>query len=114
MQTSLVNLTDEAKTATLTATVMPVGVKVSKTVSLAAGDSIDVGLDDITLTDPLLWWPNGSGPQNLYTCQFDVEIDGKTVDSKTATFGVRRYEYRKENTTMVVYVNGKKVYIKNT
>jgi len=112
MQTSVVNLSGEAKTATVTATLMPGGMKTSKTIALAAGDSIDVALNDMTLNNPLLWWPNGSGPQNLYTCRFDVEIDGATVDTKTATFGVRRYEYRKENTTMVVYVNGKKVYCK--
>ncbi len=111
-QTSLVNLSGEAMDVRVRATVMPGGLSVTKDVKLAAGDSIDVVMPDITVDNPRLWWPNGYGEQNLYTCRFDVTCDGKTVDSATQTFGVREYKYKKENTAFVVYVNGKKVYCK--
>ncbi|MBQ8046848.1 MAG: beta galactosidase jelly roll domain-containing protein [Prevotella sp.] len=112
LQTSLVNLSGETREVEVQATVMPGNQKVTKTVTINASDSIDVQLSDLVVRNPLLWWPNGSGEQNLYTCRFDVLIDGSIVDTKTETFGIKKYEYKKENTTMVVYVNGKKVYCK--
>ena len=115
-QTSLVNLSASATDVEVRATILEDGrterASASKQVSIAAGDSIDVTLDDMSLNNPLLWWPNGSGPQNLYSCRWDVVKDGAVIDSKTTVFGVKRYEYKKENTAMVVYVNGKKVYCK--
>ena len=65
------------------------------------GDSIDVALNDVIVDSPLLWWPNGSGEQNLYTCRFDVVKGTQVIDTKTTTFGIRQYDYRKENTAMV-------------
>ena len=115
-QTSLVNLSSEAANVEVKATVIEESgeekATASKQISIAAGDSIDVSLDNMTLSNPLLWWPNGSGPQNLYTCRWEVIKDGVVIDTKTTVFGVKRYAYKKENTTMVVYVNGKKVYCK--
>lgn len=112
LQTSLKNLSETNTEVEVKATIMPGNITTTKTVSINQGDSIDVAFDDVNVKNPLLWWPNGSGEQNLYTCQFDVVKDGKTIDTQTVTFGIKKYEYRKENTTMVVYVNGKKVYCK--
>lgn len=111
-QTSLVNLSEKAMNVQVKATVMPGGYTVTKDIELAAGDSIDVVMPDIVVDNPRLWWPNGYGEQNLYTCRFDVTSDGQTVDSETQSFGIREYKYKKENTAFVVYVNGKKVYCK--
>jgi hypothetical protein len=111
-QTSLVNLSGEAMSVQVKATVMPGGRSVTKQVELAAGDSIDVVMPDIVISNPKLWWPNGYGEQNLYTCRFDVTSDGDGVDTETQTFGIREYTYKKENTAFVVYINGKKVYCK--
>lgn len=110
--TSLVNLTQEQKTVQVKATVMPGSLSTSKDVTIAAGDSIDVALNNIVIKNPALWWPNGSGPQNLYTCQIDVVENGQVIDTRTETFGLREYKYKTENTALTLYVNGKKVYCK--
>lgn len=44
------------------------------------------------IANPLLWWPNGSGPQNLYTAQVTVRdaLSGQVADERTVTFGFKR------------------------
>ena len=111
-QTSIVNLTAADADVTLRATIMPGNLTVSKDVHVAAGDSMTVMLDDVTVDNPLLWWPNGMGKQNLYTSRYEVVSDGRVIDTKTVSFGIRRYTYKKENTAMVVRINGRKVYCK--
>ncbi len=111
-QTSLMNLTESDMQIQVRATVQPGNLLSEKTLTLGAGDSIDVALPDIHVAEAKLWWPNGYGKQNLYTCNFEVIKDGKVIDSKAQTFGIREYSYKKENTSFVVYINGKKVYCK--
>lgn len=111
-QTSVKNLTINPMDVQVKATIMPGNLSVTKDLSIAAGDSVDVTMPDITIDNPKLWWPNGYGDQNLYTCQFDVISNGQVIDSHTQSFGIKEYNYKKENTAFVIYVNGKKVYCK--
>lgn len=111
-QTSVKNLAINPMDVQVKATVMPGNISVTKDLSLAAGDSVDVTMPDITIDNPKLWWPNGYGDQNLYTCQFDVISNGQVIDSQVQSFGIKEYKYKKENTAFVIYVNGKKVYCK--
>ncbi len=111
-QTSLVNLTAESQTVKVKATIFPGNKSVTKNVTLAAGDSIDIIMPNVTIENPSLWWPNGYGEPNLYTCDFEVEREGKQIDSFSQTFGIREYSYTKENTAFVVHLNGKKIYCK--
>lgn len=111
-QTSVMNLSASPIDLQIRATVFPGGVSVTKDITLAVGDSTDVVMPDINIDNPQLWWPNGYGTPNLYTCRFDIICDGNVIDSSTQTFGLREYSYRKENTAFVIYVNGRKVYCK--
>ena len=79
--TSLVNLTAEESTVSVKATIQPGNYSVTKEITIAAGDSIDVKMPDVTVENPLLWWPNGYGEQNLYLCDFEVTRNGKIIDS---------------------------------
>lgn len=46
--------------------------------------------EDITITNPKLWWPNGYGEQNLYTVQVDLQKeDGTIIDAWTRRIGLR-------------------------
>ncbi|HKU25387.1 MAG TPA: glycoside hydrolase family 2 TIM barrel-domain containing protein [Candidatus Sulfotelmatobacter sp.] len=57
------------------------------------------------LIAPKLWWPNGYGPQNLYTLNLSFVLGGNTSSSETRQFGIRRIEYQvpdSENLTLVV------------
>ena len=47
----------------------------------------------LDLTAPKLWWPNGYGPQNLYTLNVVADVDGRASDEKTTRFGVREITY---------------------
>lgn len=45
---------------------------------------------DINLTAPALWWPNGTGPRPLHTCEVTLRTEtGHELDRKVITFGVR-------------------------
>ncbi len=46
--------------------------------------------EKITIENPLLWWPNGYGEQNLYTVSVDlVKPDGTVIDNWTRKIGLR-------------------------
>jgi Glycosyl hydrolase 2 galactose-binding domain-like/Exo-beta-D-glucosaminidase Ig-fold domain/Glycosyl hydrolases family 2/Glycosyl hydrolases family 2, TIM barrel domain len=65
---------------------------------------------ELRLDDPKLWWPNGYGPQNLYTVSMRFDVARKTSDIQTRQFGIRKIEYQvpdSENLTLVV--NGVRV-----
>lgn len=110
--TSLQNLTAEDQTVKVKAKIMPGNYQVTKDVTVAAGDSIDIEMPNVTIDNPALWWPNGYGEPNLYTCEFEIEKGGQVIDSFSQSFGIREYQYKKENSAFVVCLNGKKIYCK--
>jgi beta-mannosidase len=76
--------------------------------------------DDLTITNPKLWHPNGLGDANLYTVRVALKKDKQLVDEIRFPFGIRtierkqsagpRYGDRWENWQFVV--NGKKIFVK--
>ncbi len=48
------------------------------------------------IKDPLLWWPNGYGEPNLYSCQVRLLKAGVTIDTKKSDFGIRKIELVQE------------------
>ena len=113
VQTQVANLTADSASVLLRATLQPGGQQVTKAVTVAPNATATVDFDAVSISDPLLWWPNGSGPQNLYTCTVEVvEEGGAVTDARTVTFGIKEYRYKTENTALTLYVNGKKTYCK--
>ncbi|HEY0701563.1 MAG TPA: glycoside hydrolase family 2 TIM barrel-domain containing protein [Candidatus Acidoferrales bacterium] len=86
-----------------------------KEVTVAANGTEAVALDSksmpqLHIADPKLWWPNGYGPQNLYTLTLTFASGTKVSDVSTQQFGIRKIEYEvpgSENLTLSV--NGVKV-----
>jgi hypothetical protein len=67
----------------------------------------------LRIDHPKLWWPNGYGPQNLYTLHLSFEIDGKTSDSQNVSFGVRKITYTvPDSENLTVSVNGVRIFIR--
>ena len=86
-----------------------------KPVTVAANGTEAVALDsrstpELHVENPKLWWPNGYGPQNLYTVTLRFEVDAKISDSATRQFGIRKIEYQvADSENLTLSVNGVRV-----
>ncbi len=73
------------------------GVDVSKDVVLAPGSTTveftPAEFSALNVRNPRLWWPNGYGPQNLYTLKVSASQGGHSSDSRTLRFGMRELSY---------------------
>jgi mannosylglycoprotein endo-beta-mannosidase len=91
------------------------GITFTKPLTIAANGTQAVALDsqsvpELHFTNPKLWWPNGYGPQNLYTLTLRFDIDSKTSSSETRQFGIRKIEYQvPDSENLTLSVNGVRV-----
>jgi beta-mannosidase len=78
------------------------------TVSLNSG-----ALAALHLAYPSLWWPNGYGPQNLYTLKLNLQVGQDLSSQRTTTFGIRRIEYLvPDSENLTISVNGVRVMVR--
>jgi hypothetical protein len=82
-------------------------------ISLNAHETDSVALDPATVKQlhvvyPKLWWPNGYGPQNLYTLRLKfVESTQVVSDIQSTIFGIRQITYSVPNSVdLTISVNG--------
>ncbi|MFG2076483.1 discoidin domain-containing protein [Nonomuraea maritima] len=73
-------------------------VRVSQTVTVPAGESVDVTFspathDRLRLRDPKLWWPNGYGEPHLHGLTLVASVDGHESDRRVTRFGIRQFGY---------------------
>lgn len=108
----LVNLSEKEQTCVLCGCLQPVGVDVTKTVTLSAGETVTVTLEDITLRDPSVWWPVGYGKQPLYDLELAVILSDTLSSSEKVRFGIRTFEYDREGHDLILSVNGVRVLCK--
>ena len=67
----------------------------------------------LQVKNPKLWWPNGYGPQNLYTLHLHFVQRGKDSDAKNTTFGIRKIAYEMPGSdNLTISVNGVPVFIR--
>ncbi|MGI6671573.1 MAG: beta-mannosidase [Christensenellales bacterium] len=52
--------------------------------------------EDIEVTNPQLWWPNGLGEQPLYDVHAELRADGEAVDTWQARIGLRTMTMKRE------------------
>jgi mannosylglycoprotein endo-beta-mannosidase len=90
------------------------GNTVSKNVTLAANNTQEISLADLTLKNPKLWWPHGYGPQNLYSSKIQFTVSNQVSDQENVSVGVREItsSWNAETHSRQVEVNGQKVFIK--
>jgi hypothetical protein len=63
--------------------------------------------------NPKLWWPNGYGPQNLYTLHLRFVQHGRDSDAKDTPFGIRKITYELPGSdNLTISVNGVPVFIR--
>ena len=74
----------------------------SRTIRLTTADA-----PDLHVVNPLLWWPNGYGPANLYALHLDLLIANQISDSRDLNFGIRKITYEVPGSkNLTVSVNG--------
>ena len=112
LQLGLVNHTGEEERGVLTATIQPGNIVVTRDVKIHAGQTTDLSFDLAHIHDPALWWPNGYGDPNLYTCDLSFSVDGQVSDSRRITFGIRQYSYDTVGGVFHVYVNGERIFVR--
>jgi len=66
----------------------------------------------LRIMNPELWWPNGYGEQNLYSCELSFVSETGISDSKTFMFGIRKYSYDTTGNVLHISVNGTPVFLK--
>ncbi len=67
----------------------------------------------LVFNHPRLWWPAGTGPQNLYTAHFQLKIEDTVSDSLSTPFGIREVgSYFNSKGYRVFTVNGKPILIR--
>lgn len=91
-------------------------VQFSQKVTLPAKSAQTITFDPKTtpalhVQNPKLWWPNGYGPQNLYTLHLQFVQHGKDSDARDTTFGIRKITYGGMD-ALTISVNGVKVFIR--
>jgi hypothetical protein len=111
LQVTLVNPTGTAVTGTLNADIDGTTQFTSATVTVPANGSATGTFPNLTMTNPKLWWPNGYGDPNLYTCTISFTPNGGTAsDTTTFRFGVRSFSaQRGQACGLIVSCNGQRI-----
>lgn len=111
------NNSGEQRQAYLQGVINPGAISFTKKVTVPANSTAHVTLDkrlypQLEINNPKLWWPNGYGDPNLYTCQFSVVDGDKVSDAKNVRFGIRQYQYDTIDHVLHLTINGTKVFVK--
>ena len=117
VQVGLANSSPAPIAGVLTGVIQPGGITFSQAVTLGAGETRAVTLDSRTapalrVRNPRLWWPNGYGAANLYTCRLAFRVGGIVSDANTVRFGIRKYTYDTDGGILHFHVNGVRVFPK--
>ncbi|MEN0056694.1 MAG: glycoside hydrolase family 2 TIM barrel-domain containing protein, partial [Mucilaginibacter sp.] len=91
------------------------GNVVSKKIILKPNATLSVQLNDLSLKNPKLWWPNGYGAQHLYPMNLQfVTGANKVSDQNTIQVGVRQIttEWNARTESRQININGQKIFIK--
>ena len=117
IETELKNNSAQKTQVKLQGTIEPGNIVFSETFELNPYETRKVKFDkryfpQLVINAPKLWWPNGYGDPNLYTCRFET-IDNNTVsDSQTVRFGIRKYTYDKKDGVFHLFINDTPVFVK--
>ena len=114
VKTSLENTSGKPQSGTLDGSFGD--VQFSQKVTLKPNETQTVTLDPkstpaLHVSNPKLWWPNGYGPQNLYTLHLRFVEHGKDSDTHDTIFGIRKITYGGMD-ALTISVNGVKVFIR--
>lgn len=115
IKTELKNHSAQAISGKLVAKFDDINIEVP--VTLEANQEKTITLDkntyeELKLTNPKLWWPNGYGEQTLKKLNLKFIENEKVSDSKEINFGIRQLEYKDSNDILFIYCNGYRIQLK--
>ncbi|HEU5457891.1 MAG TPA: glycoside hydrolase family 2 TIM barrel-domain containing protein [Terracidiphilus sp.] len=116
VETTVENVTDKAVKGVLSGQIE--NIHFHKEIQLAPHSTQLVKFNPTTdpalhMDHPRLWWPNGYGPQNLYSLHLSFDVSHKVSDAQDVSFGVRKISYSVPGTdTLTISVNGVPVFIR--
>jgi len=96
-----------ADSGVVTCTIEPGHIVMTRKVRLGEGERASLELRSV-IRGARLWWPNGYGEPNLYTCK--VEYAGS--DSRVVPFGIRKYSYDTLGGVLHISVNGRRIFVR--
>ncbi|WP_078351223.1 discoidin domain-containing protein [Mucilaginibacter pedocola] len=111
------NSTNTFQSGVISGVISPGNIAFEQKIFVGANSTADVKLDtrrfpQLIINGPKLWWPNGYGDPNLYTCKLNVKLGDAVSDSKEVKFGIKKYSYDTVGRVLHVYVNGTKIFLK--
>ena len=117
VQTQLANSSSSAVSGKLVGEINPGKIAFARAVTLKPNETLTVTLNAadtgaLRIANPKLWWPNGYGDPNLYTCHLEFQEGGKVSDRKTVTFGIKNYTYEVKNDVLFFAINGTRLFLK--
>ncbi|OJV45259.1 MAG: beta-mannosidase [Bacteroidales bacterium 36-12] len=129
LNTAEVIISSDIKNSSFTAqkvivsgTIQPGNIKFSKQFNIDAGETRNIIISkkdfpNFIINNPKLWWPNGYGEPNLYSCNIRCIVDDKISDERDINFGIKKYEYQTFYNAsgwpvMTFYINGQKLFLK--
>ena len=110
------NVTGKSQSGVLNGTIG--NITFAQSVTIAAHSSELVTFTPTTtpvlhVVNPLLWWPNGYGPQNLYDLHLEFDQNSTPSDAQDVSFGVRKITYSVPgSSTLTISVNGVPIFIR--
>ena len=122
ISTDVKNASLERKKVVISGVIQPGNISFSKDIQVDGGATARLSINkdefaQLIINHPKLWWPNGYGAPNLYTCKLTCSVDGKPSDVKELTFGIKKYEYKMIDNVvgypvLTFFINGQKIYLK--
>lgn len=122
LASGIANYSGKPQTVTVKGVITPGDITFTKSVRVESGDTAIINISKadcigFVVDNPRLWWPNGYGKPDLYTCKLQAFVDGKMSDERSIRFGIKKNEYRIETNAvgypvLNIYVNGQRIYVK--
>lgn len=111
------NTTGSQQQAVVKGEINPGNITFTQKITLDADITTTVKLDKaqigaLSIHNPKLWWPNGYGDPNLYTCKLSLQSGTGITDEANITFGIKKYTYDTKDSVLHIYINDRPLFIK--
>jgi len=122
---TLKNMSQAKKDGSLNVTISPENfsgttIRISRPAELTPGEMLKIDMnstntEELNITDPVLWWPNGHGKPNLYRIRLQYSDASEIVNDTSFVFGIRTVSTKAVQVNKTwrrdFYVNGRRIHL---